>query len=87
MELVKAILLNRSNTTFLFAHRAELGIELAQTHCSNLILMDIHVPGMDEMTAMKKRRSIEETRKIPVIAVSGEAMRADIKMAGQWCVC
>ena len=81
VELVKAIVFTRSNTTFLFAHDAESGIELAQTHCPDLILMDIRLPGMDGITAMKKLRSIEKTQQIPVIAVSGEALRADIKRA------
>ena len=80
-DLVKAILSTRSNTMFLSAHHAELGIELAQTHCPDLILMDLGLPGMDGMTAMKKLQTIEETQNIPVVAVSGKAMRADIKRA------
>ena len=45
----------------------------------NVGLLDIHLPGMDGMTAMKKLKSIDETQKIPVIAVSGDAMHTDIK--------
>ena len=81
VDLVKAILLTRPNITFLSAHHAELGIELAQTHCPDLILMDIRLPGMDGITAMKKLQTIEETRGIPVVAISADAMWSDINRA------
>ncbi len=81
VELVKAIVSTRSDFKFLFAHKAELGIELARSHCPDLILMDIHLPGMDGVTAMKELQTMKETQHIPVIAVSGEAMTADIKRA------
>ena len=38
VELVRTIVLTRSNFTFLFAHRAEPRIALARTHCPDLIL-------------------------------------------------
>ena len=81
VDLLKAILLTKPNITLLSAHNTKLGIEMAQTHCPDLILMDIHLPGMDGMTAMKKLQTIEETQEIPVIAISADTMRVDIERA------
>ena len=75
--LVGEILSTRPNVTFLSAGDAELGIELAQARCPDLILMDINLPGMDGIAATKQLRIDKETRKIPVIAVSAYATEAD----------
>ncbi len=53
---------------------AELGLELAQNQSPALILMDIQLPGMDGITALKKLRADNNTRNIPVIAVTASAM-------------
>ncbi|MFQ5451745.1 MAG: response regulator, partial [Nitrospinaceae bacterium] len=79
LELVKQIIKPRNDITLFSAPEALLGIELARAHQPDLILMDIHLPGMDGVTAMKKLKLHEETRDIPVIAVSANAMESDIK--------
>ncbi len=81
LNLVEQILKSRPDITLLSASRAQLGIDLARTHHLDLILMDIHMPEMDGITAMKKLKTYEETRGIPVIAVSANAMQSDIKKA------
>ncbi len=53
---------------------AELGLELAQNQSPALILMDIQLPGMDGITALKKLRADNNTRNIPVIAVTASAL-------------
>ncbi len=53
---------------------AEEGIRLAQESQPALILMDIQLPGMDGITALKRLRAEPKTRDIPVIAVSASAM-------------
>jgi len=79
--LVSGILSTRPNTTFLSAGDAELGIELAQARCPDLILMDINLPGMDGIAATKKLQIHKETREIPVFAVSAYTTEADQKKA------
>lgn len=79
--LVSEILSTRPNITFLSAANAELGIELARARCPDLILMDINLPGMDGIAATKKLQTHEETRAIPVIAVSAYATEAEKKNA------
>ncbi len=52
----------------------EEGIRLAQESQPALILMDIQLPGIDGITALKRLRAEPKTRDIPVIAVTASAM-------------
>ncbi len=47
---------------------------MARARQPALILMDIHLPGMDGVTALKHLRADEQTRGIPVIALTASAM-------------
>jgi two-component system cell cycle response regulator DivK len=59
------------------ATNAEEGLELAQSRQPALILMDIQLPGMDGITALKHLRNDDQTRNIPVIALTASAMSDD----------
>ena len=56
------------------AGTAEAGLELAVSASPDLILMDIHLPGMDGMQALKILKADAKTAKIPVIAVTASIM-------------
>jgi signal transduction histidine kinase/CheY-like chemotaxis protein len=79
LMLVEQILQSRSDIKLLSAPQARMGIELALVHKPDLILMDINMPEMDGITAMKELQNYEETENIPIIAVSANAMESDIK--------
>ena len=53
---------------------AEEGIKLASEQPLALILMDIQLPGMDGITALKQLKAEAKTKSIPVIAVTASAM-------------
>jgi two-component system cell cycle response regulator DivK len=53
---------------------AEEGIDLARSQAPALILMDIQLPGMDGITAMKQLKAEPNTKSIPIIAVTASAM-------------
>jgi two-component system, cell cycle response regulator DivK len=53
---------------------AEEGLELARDRSPTLILMDIQLPGMDGITALKHLKADPKTKGIPVIAVTASAM-------------
>jgi len=53
---------------------AEEGIKLAIEKSPGLILMDIQLPGMDGITALKHLKAEPETKSIPVIAITASAM-------------
>lgn len=53
---------------------AEEGLKLAAEKSPALILMDILLPGMDGITAMKQLRADARTKTIPIIAFTASAM-------------
>jgi two-component system, cell cycle response regulator DivK len=53
---------------------AEEGLKLAAEKAPELILMDIQLPGIDGITALKQLRSNSKTKSISVIAITASAM-------------
>jgi CheY-like chemotaxis protein len=53
---------------------AEEGLKLAREKTPNLVLMDIQLPGIDGITALKQLRAEPQTAHIPVIAITASAM-------------
>jgi two-component system cell cycle response regulator DivK len=53
---------------------AEEGLELARSQAPALILMDIQLPGMDGITAMKQLKMDAKTTNIPIIAITASTM-------------
>ena len=71
------------NVRIISAHNAERGLEMAERERPDLILMDINLPGMDGVQALKQIQSSETLHKTPVVAVSANAMKHDIERALQ----
>ena len=78
LQLVEEIIRFRSDLRMLSAPDAHLGIELARAHQPEVILMDINLPGLSGVDALKILRSVPETAHIPVIAVTANAMPRDV---------
>jgi CheY-like chemotaxis protein len=53
---------------------AEDGLEVARARRPALILMDIELPGMDGISALRELKKDPTTHAIPVIAVTASAM-------------
>lgn len=53
------------------------GVEFAIAEKPDLILMDIQLPELDGYEATKRIRAIEETKDIPIIAITSYAMVGD----------
>ncbi len=53
---------------------AEEGLEIARNEKPRLVLMDLQLPGMDGITALKHLKEEPATKDIPVIAVTASAM-------------
>jgi two-component system cell cycle response regulator DivK len=53
---------------------AEDGLKLALDKSPALVLMDIQLPGMDGITALKQLRANPQTKSVPVIAITASAM-------------
>ncbi|MBF0247289.1 MAG: response regulator [Alphaproteobacteria bacterium] len=61
------------------AHTGELGLEMADVHKPDVILMDVNLPGIDGVETMKRLAANAQTAHIPVVAVSADAMPADVR--------
>jgi signal transduction histidine kinase len=81
VELVEQILKHSPHIELISASNALDGIKMAVTQIPDLILMDIQLPEMDGITAFKRLQIINETKNIPVIALTADAMDDDIKKA------
>jgi CheY-like chemotaxis protein len=55
------------------------GIALARAHLPDVILMDINLPGISGLQALKILRDDPLTANIPVLALSANAMPRDIE--------
>jgi len=80
MNLI-VILLEREGYTVVQAPTAEDGIAKSADLPPDLILMDVALPGMDGLEATRILKSREETRHVPVIAVTAQAMKQDEERA------
>jgi CheY-like chemotaxis protein/two-component sensor histidine kinase len=81
IELIKHILSLRDNVIFLSSTRALPGIEMAKSELPDLILMDLHLPDIDGISAFKKLQLIKEVKNIPVIALTANAMDGEANKA------
>jgi len=55
----------------------EQGVRLAQERRPSLVLMDIRLPGIDGVEALRRLRAEETTRWIPVMAMTASVMSED----------
>ena len=53
---------------------AEDGLKLAAERSPALVLLDIQLPGMDGITAMRQLRADPATASIPIVAITASAM-------------
>ena len=63
----------------LVAETAEIGVPMVLKEKPDLVLMDIHLPGMNGIEALGKLRADPETKSIPVFAFTASVMPQDRK--------
>ena len=63
------------------ARTAEDGITSAVSEPPDLVLMDLQLPGIDGMEALRRLRESSRTADIPVVAVTAQAMKQDRERA------
>src|SRR5205814_10196778 len=57
------------------------GIEMARSLKPDLILMDLDLPGIDGLEATRRLKSDTDTREIPIVALTANAMAGDRERA------
>jgi signal transduction histidine kinase/CheY-like chemotaxis protein len=77
--LMQAIIGQIGNVQMINAFNATLGFDLATSKNPTLILMDINLPGMNGIQALKQLQRTEQTRQIPVVAITSNNMPKDVK--------
>ena len=80
MKLVEQLIARRPDIRLLTAVNGTLGIEIARAAQPQVILMDINLPGISGIEALKILREDPATAHIPVVALSANAMPRDIAM-------
>ena len=76
LKLVRDVLQVKGYET-IEAGTAEDGIKIARDRMPNLILMDIQLPGMSGIEALKALRAEPATAAIPVVAITASVMQQD----------
>jgi PAS domain S-box-containing protein len=79
LKLVEQLIARRPDMRLLSARDGNRGVELARTHHPDVILMDINLPGISGIEALKILREDASTAHIPVVALSANAMKRDIE--------
>jgi CheY-like chemotaxis protein len=79
LQLVQQLIARRPDMRLLSAVDGMGGIALARARQPNVILMDINLPGISGLQALKILREDPATRHIPVVALSANAMPRDIQ--------
>ena len=79
LMLVEDILARRSDICLLSARDGKRGIQMARASLPDIILMDINLPGISGLEALKILIEDPATAHIPVIALSANAIPRDIE--------
>lgn len=81
LQVIRAYLNHFTGARMDTATSAEEAWERLQNERPDLILLDIHLPGMDGIALLKLIRQHEELRNIPVVVLSADAMDHTIQRA------
>jgi signal transduction histidine kinase/CheY-like chemotaxis protein len=79
LMLVEDLIARRPDIRLLSARDGSRGIEIARASRPDVILMDINLPGISGLTALRILAEDPATAQIPVIALSANAIPRDIE--------
>jgi CheY-like chemotaxis protein len=72
------------HVSFHLAQDGKEGLAMTQDIQPDIIIMDLHMPGMDGLTALKHLKSLDSTKHIPVIILTADVV-SDILSEAQRC--
>ncbi len=79
LKLIEQLIARRPDLRLLTAQNGKDGINLARIYVPDVILMDINLPGISGIEAMKLIHLDPITAHIPIVAVSANAIPRDIE--------
>jgi len=78
LKLIEQLIARRPTIRLLTAVDGNQGIQMARAHQPDVVLMDINLPGISGIEALKILRDDPETAHIPIVALSANAMPRDV---------
>jgi len=79
VRLISRLLSSRPGFHLITAHEPYLGLQLAEQHRPDLILLDINLPGIDGFEVLKRLKETPSCADIPTIAISANATESYIQ--------
>jgi CheY-like chemotaxis protein len=79
LKLIEQLIKRRPDMRLASARDGNMGIQLARANQPEVILMDINLPGISGIEALRILRDDRVTAHIPVVALSANAMPRDIE--------
>ena len=79
MKLVERLFATRPNVELMSSMQGQLGIELAQEHHPDLILLDMNLPDIDGDKVLAVLHEDPRTARIPVVMISADATPGQAK--------
>lgn len=76
LKLVRDVL-QHSGYEIVEARSGEEGVLLTQQRHPDLVLMDLHLPGIDGTEALRRIRQDPDVHGIPVVAITASVMKGD----------
>jgi len=76
MQLVE-FLLEEEGFEIVKATSGEEALQSVAETVPDLILMDIHLPGMDGLSVVREMKNDPRTKRVPILALTAHAMRGD----------
>ena len=78
LTLIEQILEEQEDIELISAMQGNIGLDLAQRHAPDLILLDLHLPDMAGWDVLAQLKARKETRDIPTIVISADATARQI---------
>ncbi len=78
LKVIEQLVNKLDFVTLITAPTPHLGLELAQAHQPDLILLDINLPEMDGYELLRRLRTFDYLKETPIVAISANATSKDI---------
>jgi CheY-like chemotaxis protein len=78
LRLVEQIVARQPGVELITAIEGGLGVKLARERHPDLILLDLHLPDMSGAEVLRRLRTYDDTRTIPVVVLSADATERQI---------
>jgi CheY-like chemotaxis protein len=79
--LIYSTILRHSGYTVVEARDGQAGIDAARKEHPGLILMDVSIPIIDGLEATRRLKAADDTKDIPIIALTAHALASDQQKA------